>query len=161
MSLDSSPYLPVSVSFSSNTGVSISFAPCLWKTPFITLNAYSLIAICSGVMSRVPLAHFGLLVSWLWTWSIPVSSFWSSLFKLSVSQGSESDLSVILLWVRKSKNCLQPLPSWIPAGFSSAPFFAFFFASAFPAPFAFAASSCSFALVKVLLSSAFQHWISS
>ena len=147
--------------FSSNTGVSISFAPCLWNTPLITPKTFSLIAICIGVISRVPLAHFGLLVSWLWTWSISDSSFCSSLFRLKVSHGYDSGFSVTLLCVRKSRNYLHPLPSWIPAGFSSAPFFDFFFASPFPAPFTFAASSSSLAFANVVLSSAFQHWMSS
>ena len=60
MSLESSPYLPVSVSRSSNTGVSMETAPWRLNTPVMRPNASSRMAIWSGRKSRAPLATLGL-----------------------------------------------------------------------------------------------------
>mmetsp|Transcript_29449 Transcript_29449/g.65310 ORF Transcript_29449/g.65310 Transcript_29449/m.65310 type:complete len:389 (-) Transcript_29449:473-1639(-) len=60
MSLESSPYLPVSSSRSSNTGVSISTPPWRLNTLRMAVKACSRMRICSGPKSLAPLATLGL-----------------------------------------------------------------------------------------------------
>lgn len=58
-------HLPVRVSRSSKTGVSIETAPWRLKTEVMAPKAFSLTAICSGRKSLAPFATFGFLLAWL------------------------------------------------------------------------------------------------
>ena len=55
-------YVEAHTSFNSNTGVSISTAPCLLNTLFIHSNACSRIRICSGAKSRQPVCTLIIII---------------------------------------------------------------------------------------------------
>ena len=120
-------------------------APCFLNTSLIFLNAFSRIAICNGVISLVPFAHFGLRAPSLLASRISLTTDCSSAFF------KKSSLALNTLWsppastskvCRKSKKARVPFPKGIAVATS----FFFFFLSpsaSFPSSAVFLAFSCA------------------
>mmetsp|Transcript_43604 Transcript_43604/g.113583 ORF Transcript_43604/g.113583 Transcript_43604/m.113583 type:complete len:220 (+) Transcript_43604:2024-2683(+) len=157
MSLESSPYLPVNVSFLSKTGVSMVTAPCFLKTFVITLNTFSRTAICSGWRSRVPLGIFGFLLKSL------VDTASKAAAAKSSSRGDRKSFTTTpssflsLLARRAFLNMAVPLPSPSGSDTLTAPSFSFFFFSFFffPSPLPLSAAFASISFLFCSRSSSF------